>query len=121
MCLFSQRCHNQSCLEMNIIAVLLGQNICVCGLYFVGLLVDIYITIQQISKTKTIKPWLLTSSLFKLKFYEREKWRPIYYYTITGLKMVLNNVKENFWKGKINEEESKSYFLSINYGYEQYN
>ena len=28
--------------------------------------------------------------------------------------MVLNKVKENFWKGKINEEESKSYFLSIN-------
>ena len=73
MCLFSQRCHNQSCLEMNIIAVLLGQNICVCGLYLVGLLVDIYIATQQISKTKTIKPWLLTSSLFKLKFfYERE-------------------------------------------------
>ena len=27
MCLFSQRCHNQSCVEMSIITVLLEQNI----------------------------------------------------------------------------------------------
>ena len=30
--------------------------------------------------------------------------------------MVLNKVKENFWKGKINEKEYKSYFLSIRFG-----
>ena len=101
MCLFSQRCHNQSCLEMNIIAVLLGQNICVCGFYFVGLLVDIYIATQQISKTKTIKPWLLTSSLFKLKFYEREKWRPMYYYTsIQFKKLIWINSKQIYGKVK---------------------